>query len=252
MPHTKLPRISLYIISFKTKSLHNLLLFLYCYYCIRHRYNYVQPLTLILPLFSGCTVLLTYPALPATMPSSTIANFPPKPIHNLRINLCVSVALHRPMPPPRLFLILVFTLPKHPADCTPLTKLVHLLPHPLPLSAMPLFLFYLLPHSVAALIAASRLNIAAYYPLAVEIPTYQSPATPAISNKCIYRLYVDIIALLLKPLFYLPLRHQYHRIYYLAFSSSTSTLLRKVSHAPRHPYMQDIHHTRDIYPSAQR
>jgi hypothetical protein len=58
-------------------------------------------------------------------------------------------------------------LPEHPADSIPPTKLVHLLPHLLLLSAMPLFLFYLLPYSVAALIAASRLNIAACYPLAV-------------------------------------------------------------------------------------
>jgi hypothetical protein len=147
--------------------LHNPLPLFRCHCSIRHRYNHIRPLTCILPLFPGCTVLLTYLALPATMPSSTIANFLPKPIHNLRVNLCVLVALHRPVPSLRLFLILVFTLPEHPADSTPPTKLVHLLPHLLPLSAVPLFLFYPLPYSVAASIAASRLDIAACYPLAV-------------------------------------------------------------------------------------
>jgi hypothetical protein len=141
------------------------------------------------------------------MPSSTIANFLPKPIYNLRINLCVLVTLHYLVPSLRFFLILVFILPEHLADYTPLTKLIYLLLHPLLLLAMPLFLFYLLPYSVAALIAASRLDIAACYLLTVEIPTYQSSATPAISNKCTYYLYVDIIALLLKPLFYLLLRY---------------------------------------------
>jgi hypothetical protein len=48
------------------------------------------------------------------------------------------------------------------------------------------------------------------------------------------------------------LRHQYHRIHCLAISSSTPTLLCKVSYALQHPYMQDVHHTCNIYPSAQR
>jgi hypothetical protein len=101
------------------------------------------------------------------MPSSTIANFLPKPIYNLRVDLCVSVALHRPVPSLRLFLILVFTLPEHLADSTLPTKLVYLLLHLLLLLAVPLFLFYLLSYSVAASIAASCLDIAAYYLLAV-------------------------------------------------------------------------------------
>jgi hypothetical protein len=101
------------------------------------------------------------------MPSSTIANFLPKPIYNLRVNLCVLVVLHRLVPSLRLFLILVFILPEYLADSTPLTKLVYLLLYFLLLLAVLLFLFYLLLYSVAALIAASRLNIAACYSLAV-------------------------------------------------------------------------------------
>jgi hypothetical protein len=141
------------------------------------------------------------------MLSSTIANFLPKPIYNLRINLCILVALYRLVLSLRLFLILVFILPKYLADCIPLIKLIYLLLHSLLLLAMPLFLFYLFPYSVAASITASCLDIAAYYPLTIKIPTYQSSAIPAISNKCIYRLYIDIITLLLKPLFYLSLRY---------------------------------------------